>query len=250
MSDLNPISKARISELAKLRQKKFRLQEGKIVLEGSRLLQQMASYELKPFEIYYADRSQFRLPYDVPAYLVQEQDFKRICDSEHPPALAALYPVPKESVKPFQQALYLDGVSDPGNMGTIFRLAAAFEIKQIFLSPECCEIANPKVIRASMGAVYHIAHKTLSHAQLLAHPSTKLYLDMNARVPLQKHILSPDPSVYILGSEAHGVSKELIHPTHQSLRIEISRGMESLNVAITAGILCHHLFALGNNYSA
>jgi len=242
MSEMVLISKAKTIELTKLKQKKYRQQTQRVVLEGRRLLQQLAAYGVLPLELYSADALELELPETVPVYQIRSSDLKRICDSDSPAGIAALYSTPTERRQSFTSALYLDGISDPGNMGTIFRLAAAFEIRQIFLSENCCEISNSKVIRSSLGAVYHIAHQTLSHEQLLSLPAELVYLDMDASHSLREHRPPPNPTIYILGSEAHGVSRELKQGSKQNLRIEMNRDMESLNVAISAGILCHHLY--------
>lgn len=242
MRELLPMSKAKVSELSKLKQKKYRTESQTVVLEGKRLLQQLADYQVLPLELFYVHPPTELLHPQVPAYLLKAQELTRICESEAPSGMAALYALPSERRADFHSALYLDGVSDPGNLGTIFRLAAAFGIEQILLSPACCEVGNPKLLRASMGAVYQVPFASLDHAQLLATDAHKLYLDMQASLALQDYRPQPEPTVYILGGEAHGVSLDLREQLQHSLRIAMSSGMESLNVAITAGILAHHIF--------
>lgn len=236
------LSKAKLSDLAKLKQKKYRSTAGQVILEGRRLMQQLAIYQVYPQEIYYSAWQEHWNAYTCPKYLLPEHQLQRLCDTDTAPQVAALYPLPQPRIQDFQSALYLDGISDPGNLGTIFRLAAAFELKQILLSPNCCEIYSPKVIRASMGAVYHIAFMVQDYASLSAIPATKIALKMEGATPLKDFTPPPKAAIYILGSEAHGISEELLASADIGLKIEMAAGMESLNVAIACGILGHHLY--------
>ena len=242
MSEISTLSRAKISDLAKLKQKKYRKQSARLILEGQRLMGQLAIYNIRPLELYVTDAGVLKDFGDTPAYQLQSRDLHKICDSEHPPSMAALYPAPLERRIDFNSALYLDSVSDPGNVGTIFRLAAAFGIGQILLSPGSCEVSSPKVVRASLGAVYHVPFSIMSHEELLALPRQRWYLDMEGETELFALPQSTESSIYVLGNEAHGVSDMLKQDPARGLRIEMSSKMESLNVAISAGILCHYLF--------
>lgn len=242
MLENRALSKAKISELSKLHQKKHRQQRQVLVLEGQRLLHQLADYGVYPLELYYTEGSHYPIPPGIPVYQIREAELKKICDSEHPAGVAALFPIPQERRSDFHSALYLDGIADPGNLGTIFRLAAAFGISQLFLSPQCCDIGNPKLVRASLGAVYHVAFRTVTHEELLAMKQDMRFLDMDGTQKLGNLPLSTSPCIYVLGSEAHGVSPNLKGQIGKSISIEMVPGMESLNVAVAAGILCYQLY--------
>ncbi len=242
MLENRALSKAKISELSKLHQKKHRQQRQVLVLEGQRLLHQLADYGVHPLELYYAEGSQCSIPPGIPVYQIREAELKKICDSEHPAGIAGLYPLPHERRRDFHSALYLDGIADPGNLGTIFRLAAAFGIAQLFLSPQCCDIGNPKLVRASLGAVYHVAFQTVTHKDLLAMQQDMRFLDMDGTQKLGDIQITTSPCIYVLGSEAHGVSPELKRHIDKSVSIEMVPGMESLNVAVAAGILCYQIY--------
>lgn len=236
------ISKAKLSNLAKLKQKKYRNSEKRHILEGRRLMQQLAQYQVFPLEVYYTAWQDFLSSFTCPLYQVQERDMLRFTDTDSPPQIAGLYPLPSMHQKPFQRALYLDGVRDPGNMGTIFRLAAAFDIRQILLSPDCCEVSNPKVIRASLGAVYQVPFTVMNYEDLFKMPATKISLDLQGATPLKDFSPPEKPAIYILGSEANGIGDQLLNASDLRLKIEMAEGMESLNVAVACGILCHHLY--------
>lgn len=213
-----------------------------MVLEGQRLLMQLALWGIKPLELYLSKLDD-KLKAEQ-TYLLKPQEMERICSSDTPPEIAGLYPLPVPKVTKYSQALYLEDIADPGNLGTIFRIASAFGIDCLLLSPQCCEVSSPKVIRASLGAVYAVPYQIGELSELLL-PGTKLVsLLMDGRIALQDYIPGAEATVFALGNEAHGLSTETISRADESIRITISGGMESLNAAVCAGIVCHHLSCL------
>lgn len=233
------LSKARIMELAKLKQKKYRLEAGKVVIEGSRLINQLASWGIKPLELY-GDEPLPELQ-DVNTHALRPGDMAKICSSEHPPGIAGLYPLPRPHKVAYEIAFYLEDISDPGNLGTIFRIASAFGIGSLLLSPNCCEVSSPKVIRASLGAVYRVPFQVGVLDDMLAPENRLAALVMGGETALHEFIPQSFPWVLAIGSEAHGLSPHTIDKANSTLRIEMSGGMESLNAAVCAGIAAYHL---------
>jgi RNA methyltransferase, TrmH family len=236
------ISKNHLQEIAKLRQKKHRLETRKVVVEGVRTLEQIREYGIRPLEQYIAiDKD--AIWSDVPAYSLQDGDFGRLCDSETPSGIAALFDLPAERGTEFNLAFYLDGIADPGNLGTIFRIAAAFDLGQLLLSPDCVEVSSPKVIRASMGSVFLIPYQTMEYQQLLDIDARIICTDMNQGMSLTKFPeRSSDNQVIVIGSEARGITEAIKTASQEFLHIPISPRMESLNAAIVAGILAQHFY--------
>ena len=136
-------------------------------------------------------------------------------------------------------AVALDGVQDPGNVGTIVRLAAAFDAAGVLLLPGCADAYGPKAIRSSAGAILNVPVAEISEQELL-----------DARVPLiatAMHGSIAEPpardAVLVFGNEGSGVSETLLrHSTH--LAIPMSARVESLNVAASAAILLARSYAL------
>ena len=136
-------------------------------------------------------------------------------------------------------AVALDGVQDPGNVGTIIRLAAAFDAAGVLLLPGSADAFGPKAIRSSAGAVLHVPIANITHEELIA-----------AKVPLVATAMSGetvDPpardAVLVFGNEGAGVSEELLRRSTK-LAIPMSSRVESLNVASSAAILLARSFAL------
>lgn len=236
------ISKNRLHELAALKQKKRRLEAGLVVVEGERVLRQLKAYDVRPQEQYLGRQESAFWP-GLPAFTLQAWQFGRICESESPPRHAALFALPSPAQPDFKLAFYLDGIADPGNLGALFRVAAAFGLDAVFLSPNCAEYSSPKVIRASLGSVYRVPFAILTARQLAALGARILLTDSHSGSALDDFQSNDTKrTVIVLGSEAQGLSPELRAMGQDTLRIGMLPAMESLNVAVAAGIIAHHFW--------
>jgi TrmH family RNA methyltransferase len=137
------------------------------------------------------------------------------------------FPAPTDAV-----GLLLDGIQDPGNVGAILRSAYAFGSPCVYLTPGCADVWNPKALRASMGAAFHLP--------------TLPWATKPEGVPLVAAALTPDAAditslklgrcILALGNEGHGLSPELLAQCDAKVRIPMSGGMESLGVAQAAAV--------------
>lgn len=143
-------------------------------------------------------------------------------------------------------AFYLDGVQDPGNVGTIIRIADWFGIDAVLRSQESADFFHPKVVQASMGSIAGIALGNAEIAHLAALTSMPIFaMDMNGK-PLQS-INIPSRCIIVLGSEGQGLSAEIKSSLPQLTYIAIQghnkRLAESLNVGVAAGIVAQKIFS-------
>jgi RNA methyltransferase, TrmH family len=139
-----------------------------------------------------------------------------------------------------EMTLALDGVGDPGNMGTLLRVADWFGLAQVFCSPDCVEVYNPKCVQASMGSLFRVRTHVLDlPAQLVRwqQQGAAVYLaDAAGRSVFDEALRFP--SVLVLGAEAQGLSAS-VRASGGTLVSVPSRGAaESLNVAMAASALC------------
>lgn len=138
----------------------------------------------------------------------------------------------------------LNGTQDPGNLGTIIRTADWFGIKNILLSEECVELYNPKVVRSTMGSIFHVnvcqSHNFISDLKKLKQNSyTICALDMNGE---NVNVLKPKEKViYVFGNESHGIDGELDKLIDNRYTIPGKGQAESLNVAVAAGIIMNKI---------
>ncbi len=138
--------------------------------------------------------------------------------------------------------LILDGIRDPGNLGTILRTAAAAGVEAVLLAPGCADAWSPKVLRAAMGAHFHLPIQDLSwpeirHILKLSDKAMHIYLaDSASGIPYTQADFRA-PSVLIVGGEAYGAGKDATSLADEKVHIPMPGGSESLNAAVAASIL-------------
>lgn len=237
------LSNNRVRELAKLNMKKYRNESALVIVEGKRLIAQLFHDKIHIEEI-------FCLENDVKKYAVMNPDRLTICtepqlaklsSAKTPQNIAALIKKPDLSLNLNGFLLYLDNISEPGNLGTIFRTAAAFNIDGIVLSPDCCEVYNPKAIRASLGSVFTVPHLIRGTDFLKNTDSEILSTVLEDAEPLTEIRSLKKPIILVIGSEAHGISREIVKMTAKKIYIPMSSRMESLNASIAAAIAIFHI---------
>lgn len=138
----------------------------------------------------------------------------------------------------------LDGVSDPGNVGTIIRSASWFGCTDVVLSSDCADVYNAKVVRATAGALasVNIVRRTDLHSLLSSHGDVRAVAAVASDGTAPGEILLPDRWCLVIGSEARGVSPAVLN--HCNIRTTITcrgSGAESLNAAVAASILLYEL---------
>jgi len=237
------LSKQRIKDLAKLKLKKFRIAEQTLIVEGYNLIKQLLDNGIVPLEVYCVVDQE--VAPGIPHYVLSTSDMKRICDTDEAPNLAALYAIPNLAEHRAFRNLYLDGIRDPGNLGTIFRAALAFGIECIYLSADCCEVFSPKVVRASLGAVFCLPSQVLSYDELPKHIAYWFGTDVQAGQCLYDvKALPQEPWLLIIGSEVEGIRKELKEHCKTNIHIQMQSKMESLNAAVSTGIILSWFYQL------
>jgi len=240
------ISKNQLKHIRSLHQKKFRDQHQQFILEGIRSLSSAmdANGEIEQivFTSSFAQKHAEILDKmgAYPQNLISENELKQLSPSTSPSGvLAVCNQIDFGLMNPTKNVIYLDQVSDPGNMGTILRTAVWFGVNQIALSPGCIDIFNPKVVRSAMGA-----HFNLLWVGELSFDALEGYSCLGADHRGESlHKLNPIPDKWalIMGSEAHGLSAEIRNALDHTIAIPKIGTGESLNVGVATGILLHTL---------
>lgn len=240
-----PLSKSHLSELKKLKLKKFRRLENQTLVEGRNLIEQLIANGFAPEEIIAVNADSVtdilgKTKCDI--YTAKPHEINELTDTETPQPLAAVFEIPQFNITEYKLVLYLDGIRDPGNLGAIFRTAAAFKVDGIVLSPDCCEVFAPKVVRASLGSVFFLPSEIRETSWLKSQTSQKVALVMDGNTKLQELELDKTkPVIVIIGSEGSGISEEVLSTANQKVCIPISEKMESLNAAVSAGIAVYEI---------
>ena len=179
----------------------------------------------------------------TPAYSLGGRDFDGIADARTPQGILATVQYPQDrSISSARRLVVLDGVADPGNVGTIIRTADWFGFRDIILGEGCADRFSPKVVRATMGSVFRcnvIETGNLAAGLAELHSTFRLY---GAALAGAKQLgeCCPDGAFgVVFGGEARGISPETTRLLGESFVIP-GGGAESLNVAVAAGIALYH----------
>ncbi|TMO43016.1 TrmH family RNA methyltransferase [Pseudoalteromonas ruthenica] len=152
----------------------------------------------------------------------------------------AVAPMRDVTIKETPWQLALDGVSDPGNLGTLIRLADWYGFSQILLSPNCADPYNPKVISATMGSFTRVSCATVDLPEYLQQLDKPVYGAFLGGTNVH-HVEFAQQGVLVMGSESHGISEAVGQAITERITISGYGGAESLNVAIASGIILDNI---------
>lgn len=247
------ISKAKIKYIHSLEQKKNRKAEGVFVAEGPKVVGDLLE-TMKPRLVVATEQwlcQQNELP-QCEVVEVTEDELRKVSFLQHPQQVLAVFPQP-ESVSGaglFENnsnlVLALDGVQDPGNLGTIIRIADWFGIEQIVCSQETADAWNPKVVQATMGSIarVHVSYCDLASFLDSLPEGTPVYGTLLDGDDINKAEIQ-NRGVVIMGNEGNGISPAIAQRvTHRLLIPNYPEGRktaDSLNVAIATAITCFEI---------
>ncbi len=178
---------------------------------------------------------------DDSAIRVSDEVFARLSDEKTPQGILCVVKIPEKSLcPPRESCLFLDGISDPGNMGAIIRTANAAGYRELYLA-ECTDPYSPKSVRASMSGVFFVNLYTGTRKEILsALTGVPIFAaDMDG-----ENIFSfspPEKYVLAIGNEANGISEEVFKAAEYTIKIPMQASQESLNAAVSAGIAMYVL---------
>ncbi len=245
-----------VKRLRLLHHARGRIQKGLLLLEGTHLLEEVLRLGLQPLELlatppWWARQSGLAaaLPEACICHLVSEEVLAAIATTRHPDGVVLTLPPPPEaSSGPCPSlVLALDGLQDPGNLGTLMRTALASGVEALWLA-DGADPLQPKVLRASAGAALALPLRRESRAALAQRLGAARAAGLQLVVAVRPGAgpLPPlpywqvdwrRPTVLLLGNEGAGVSAELEALASQRVTIPHSRAVESLNVAVAAAPL-------------
>lgn len=227
-----------------LKSSKGRKEHGLFLAEGRKVINELLKSE---FEVEAILSSNAEDGFDNSIELSQKQ-IDRISALKNPTSEIAIVRVPDYPavVEPSGPIFLLESIQDPGNLGTMIRTLRWFGASQVLVSADCADVFNPKVIQASMGAVFHlnvIKGDLLPAIETLRKSSYKvLTTEMDGDSGLMEG-LNGNVGI-VIGNEGHGISKEILAACDASISIPGSgmAGTESLNAAISLSILAFQLY--------
>ena len=249
------LSRTRKKEITSLSVKKYRDRRGELLVEGVRSVASAVEAGAHIVDIVAtpAGWQDARVKglleaVDAPVFIVPDRAFSALSDVETSQGILAVAKnilFPEEELFRLQTILMLDGVQDPGNLGTIVRSAAWFGVDAIVTGPGSVDFSNPKVVRSSMGGFWSIRRvESIDLVKTLRVLTGKGFSCYGADLQgIKVREWNPSkPSVLVLGNESHGISRAVKDELPASVTIpstERFRSAESLNVAVAAGIFLY-----------
>ena len=243
-----------VKKIRKLKEKKYRDQNGKYIIEGVKLIREAISEEADIETIVVCDNCvktgeiDSKVLYEIAKYncvYVDEKVFNNMTDVQNPQGLLAV--VEKKNtdkdIKYNEDVIVvLDDIQDPGNLGTILRTIDSVGLTQVIVSKKSGDVFNPKVVRSTMGAIFRV---NIIESENL----------VNTLKEIKKHkfkvvatSLQTEESIYdieykktaiVIGNEANGVSKEVLEMSDKKVKIPMPGKTESLNAAVATGVILY-----------
>ena len=252
-----PLTKPELTRLRALREKKHREEAGVFVIEGAKVVGELLAAGFPLLEIYATEEWKGRAASPLAAarrgtesapypsvVTISTEDMARVSHFPTPSEVLAVGKIVRQPLPAGALdrglTLALDGIQDPGNVGTLLRLADWFALDRVVLSPDCADLFSQKVINASMGSFARATVHTAPLAEALAGLAVPvLGCDLQGE---DVHALQPlRAAVIVIGSEGRGLSPAVQARVTRRVTIPKFGGAESLNAAVAAAIVCDNL---------
>ena len=257
MEIITSVNNQRVKDVANLKQKKYRTETGAFFAEGLRAVIEAVQFaDLS--ELFFIKTEENKLTEiiktaeekGVRLYCVDEKVMAKLSDTKTPQGVLALIKMPEDSLQKLNPGtssdnnapvIILDRVQDPGNLGTIIRTADAVGALGIILLEGCVDAFSPKVVRASMGSLFHLpVIQDVFPEEALTWCYRHGYEPAATALKNAQNMYKADLSkkmAFIFGNEANGVAEELQAAAETRLFIPMAGQAESMNVAMAAGII-------------
>lgn len=257
---MQELSKEKLKQIHKLGTEKEREKEEKFLIEGMRLCQEALSskweVELVLFSSEFVESAGGQNLVEefgrrgAEVFRVKKREIEKLADTETPQGIVAVvkkkkFTLSRDFLKQASLLLALDNIRDPGNLGTIIRTADAAGVDLVLLSNGCVELYNPKVIRSTMGSVFHLpVAESLDLSEVISDLRKAGFKIIVSEAHAGKNYATveyPDKNCLIIGSEASGISKQILDLADEKVKIPIFGKAESLNASVAAGILLYEI---------
>lgn len=231
----------KIKEIKKLLTKKYRDETGLFLVEGAHLVEEaLKSGLLKTLIL--LEGEAYSLP--VNTIYVTKEILSSFSDLDSTPRVMGICEKSKEKEIKGNCILILDGIQDPGNLGTIIRSAVAFHVDTIVSSTNTVDFYNPKVLRSTQGMMFHlnlVSENLLNVLPKLKELGYKIVgTKVDGGIPIHKYS-KKEKTVVIMGNEGNGMSEEVSPLCDEFLYIPMNEQCESLNVGVATSIILYEL---------
>ncbi len=239
------LSKARIKLIQSLNQKKQRSELKLFVVEGKKQVTELltSNYHINCLVAtpIWADAHAQDIKNNTELIVVSADELKKASLLQAPQEVLALVDIPElefsTNILNSNLTIVLDGIQDPGNLGTIIRIADWYGIKNIVCSPDCVDVYNPKTIQATMGSFARVNVYYQDLKNILTQTTLPIYGALMDGVSIHETQL-PKHALLVIGNEGKGISEDILPLISHPITIPKFGGAESLNAAIATAIIC------------
>ena len=236
------ISKQQIKFINSLKHNKYRLKYDCFIAEGVNVINEFIKARFEIQDVFAIAGTQL-LVNDV--HIISKNDLKKISFLKNPSNSLAIFKKPildfdLKNIKKEKLTIILDGVSDPGNMGTIIRTADWFGVDNIYISKQSSDVYSPKVVQATMGSLARVSVHRLSLELLLKRMKKNNIICYGATLSGDSvyKLIKPDCCTIVFGNETHGISDSVLRLIDKELSIPAkNKHVDSLNVSVAFGII-------------
>jgi len=249
MTEVTSVNNELVKEVAKLQQTKFRNESGKFILEGFKVIREAYDSGIKIECVFVKKGAEKEYSFlNDKLIITNEAVLKKISSTQSPPVAVAVGVQKRwdnSDFKNSKKVVLLENIKDAGNLGTILRTAAAFGADGIVLyGKEIVDLYNPKTVRSAVGNLWKtpiLIVESICELKEMFNDYERI-----ATLPLSKNLLAEFKSngklLLMFGSEADGLSDELIKFSTKSVKIEMSDNVESLNLSVSCAVCMYELF--------
>ncbi|MBQ7136875.1 MAG: RNA methyltransferase [Bacilli bacterium] len=240
---ITSLENERIKNYIKLKDKKYRKRTNTFIVEGLHLV--LEAYKSGNLIELIIEKDEV-LPLDVPTIFVTNEIINKISSLETPVTVLGLCKISGKKEIEGSKVLMLDGVQDPGNLGTIIRSSVAFDVDTIVLGENTVDFYNPKVVRATQGMLFHINIINRDLESVINELKSREIPIYGTKVEYGEDVRSfpdKDKKAYglVMGNEGSGVSSEVLDMCDKYIYIDMNEKVESLNVSIATSIILYEL---------
>ncbi len=230
-----------VKRIASLKDKKYRTQYGEYLIEGYKQVREAFLAGKEIVHIVYSPRYKGELYAEDRAVAVSDEVFMKLSEEATPQGILAVLKIPEVPfAPPAGRCLLLDGVSDPGNLGTILRTANAAGYEDVYLRG-CSDPYAPKCVRSAMSGIFFVRLHEIGDEELSRLVSAVPFLCADMDGENVFHFSAPEKFCLVIGNEANGVRREVRALCSKTVSIPMRGSCESLNAAVSAGILMYEL---------
>lgn len=244
MEHITSLRNPKVAAWKALKDRKGRRESGCFLVEGRKMVEEALASAFDVETVLVQEGMELPDGLTMPVYELPAHVLAAVCDTKTPQGIAAVVRMKEQSALG-KHIVVLDGVQDPGNVGTIIRTADAAGLDGVLLSTQCADVFSPKVLRATMGSIFRMNLRTTDD---LPGELTKLrekgYSILSSQLdgtPFYEREKVAERFALIIGNEGNGVSEQVQQTATHQVRLPMRGGAESLNAAIAAAIMMYEL---------